>query len=80
MDRLGCGVSGHRGAGPAVPDNRAAGPGPVVNLACTACQYVYQPDLADFDTGNTGCPRCGGWTWIAQLDTTSASDGGGGAG
>lgn len=52
--------------------------GPVVKLACTACQYVYQPDLADFDTGNTGCPRCGGWTWIAQLHTTSASGGGGG--
>jgi hypothetical protein len=40
---------------------------PVVQLACTACQLVYEPDLADFGTGNTGCPRCGGWTWIAQL-------------
>jgi hypothetical protein len=43
---------------------------PVVRLACTACQLVYEPDLASFNTGNTGCPRCGGWTWIAQLDTT----------
>jgi hypothetical protein len=40
---------------------------PVVRLACTACQLVYEPDLVDFGTGNTGCPRCGGWTWIAQL-------------
>jgi hypothetical protein len=40
---------------------------PVVRLACTACQLVYEPDPADFGTGNTGCPRCGGWTWIAQL-------------
>jgi hypothetical protein len=40
---------------------------PVVRLACTACQLVYEPDPADFDTGNTGCPRCGGWSWIAQL-------------
>ena len=39
-----------------------------VTLACTACQHVYTPDLADFDTGLTGCPTCGGWTWIAELD------------
>ena len=39
----------------------------VVVLACTACQLVYEPNLAAFDTGNTGCPRCGGWTWIAYL-------------
>lgn len=40
---------------------------PVVKLACTACQLVYEPDPAAFGTGDTGCPRCGGWTWIAQL-------------
>jgi hypothetical protein len=45
----------------------AVPPRPVVRLACTACQLVYEPDFAAFDTGNTGCPRCGGWTWIAQL-------------
>ena len=50
---------------------------PVVSLACTSCQLVYVPDLADFSAGNTGCPRCGGWTWIAQLGT--AGDGGGGS-
>jgi hypothetical protein len=42
-------------------------PLPVVKLACTACQLVYTPDPADFGTGNTGCPRCGGWTWIAEM-------------
>lgn len=41
----------------------------VVALACTACQWVYQPDRAAFESGRTGCPRCGGWTWIAQLGT-----------
>jgi len=40
-----------------------------VKLACTTCQLVYRPDFADFSTWNTGCPRCGGWTWIAQLDS-----------
>ncbi|PZS37495.1 MAG: hypothetical protein DLM62_18945 [Pseudonocardiales bacterium] len=40
---------------------------PVIVLACTACQLVYTPDPAAFGTGNTGCPRCGGWTWIAEL-------------
>jgi len=43
-------------------------PVPKVTLACTACQHVYTPNLADFDTGLTGCPLCGGWTWIAELD------------
>jgi hypothetical protein len=42
---------------------------PVVVLACTACRWVYQPDRAAFESGMTGCPRCGGWTWIAQLGT-----------
>jgi hypothetical protein len=50
----------------------------VVRLACTACQLVWEPDLAAFGTGNTGCPRCGGWTWIAQLGTASGDISGGG--
>jgi hypothetical protein len=49
---------------------------PVVRLACTACQLVWEPDLADFGTGTTGCPRCSGWTWIAQLGTTPGDCGG----
>jgi hypothetical protein len=49
---------------------------PVVRLACTACQLVYEPDPAAFGTGNTGCPRCGGWTWIAQLGAHTAGLGG----
>lgn len=49
---------------------------PVVKLACTACQLVYRPDPADFEDGRTGCPRCGGWTWIAELVTGVNSGGG----
>lgn len=48
---------------------------PVVSLACTACQLVYEPDQADFASGNTGCPRCGGWTSIAQLGTGEVGGG-----
>lgn len=48
-------------------------PLPVVMLACTTCRLVYEPELADFESGNTGCPRCGGWTWIAQLGTAEWS-------
>jgi hypothetical protein len=48
----------------------------VVKLACTACQLVWEPDLADFGTGRTGCPRCHGWTWIAHLDNPPADVGG----
>ena len=51
-------------------------PVPVLRLACTACQLVYEPDLADFGNGNTGCPQCGGWTWIAQLNTSPTDLGG----
>lgn len=40
---------------------------PVITLACTSCQLVYTPDPAAFGGGNTGCPRCGGWTWVAEL-------------
>jgi hypothetical protein len=47
----------------------------VVQLACVGCQHAYEPDLADFETGHTGCPRCGGWTWIAELGTAGAQVG-----
>lgn len=47
---------------------------PVLALVCTACQLVYEPDLAAFESGMTGCPRCGGWTWIAQLGTAEGGD------
>jgi ribosomal protein S27AE len=38
-----------------------------VVLACTSCEHVYEPDLDTFDGGETGCPRCGDWTFIAEL-------------
>lgn len=38
-----------------------------VVLACDTCQHVWEPTLQDFGTGNTGCPLCGGWTWIVEL-------------
>lgn len=38
-----------------------------VVLACDTCQHTWEPDPDDFDTGQTGCPRCGGWTWLAEL-------------
>jgi hypothetical protein len=52
---------------------RLPGAAPVVKLACTTCQHVYERDLAHFQTGDTGCPRCGGWTWIAQLGSAEWS-------
>jgi hypothetical protein len=50
---------------------------PVVQLACTGSELVYQPDLNAFESGMTGCPRCGGWTWIAQLGPAEVDAGGG---
>jgi hypothetical protein len=36
-------------------------------LACGSCEWVYEPTEADFGHGNTGCPKCGGWTMIGEL-------------
>ena len=66
--RASCAVSGRR-------ERRVTDPLPTVVLACTACQLVYQPDLSAFESGRTGCPRCGGWTWIAQLGADEAGGG-----
>jgi hypothetical protein len=49
--------------------HQAATDAAVLWLACSACQLVYQPDPTAFTTGSTGCPRCSGWTWTAQLTT-----------
>jgi hypothetical protein len=67
-----------QGSDEAVVTHRAALGVPVVLLACTACQLMWEPELAAFSTGNTGCPRCSGWTWIAQLGTAPADISGGG--
>ena len=49
-------------------DSEVAG---VVVLVCTACQHTWEPDLLDptdrFEAASTGCPLCGGWTWIGQI-------------
>lgn len=55
-------------------DAQSATDAPVAQLACTACEVVYQPDRAAFESGTTGCPRCGGWTWVAQFG--AGQDGG----
>ena len=49
------------------PMSRLGGPMGGVVLVCSACRHVYEPDLLDWESGNTGCRRCGGWTWIAEL-------------
>ena len=44
---------------------------PSVVLVCTACQHIWEPDLLDpadrVEAASTGCPLCGGWTWIGQI-------------
>jgi hypothetical protein len=74
------GMTAQHDAEPPSGDNGIRGtmrrPVPVLRLACMACQLVYEPDLADFGNGNTGCPQCGGWTWIAQLGTGPSDMGG----
>ena len=36
-----------------------------VILGCMTCERTYEPTIADFASGQTGCPICGGWTFIA---------------
>lgn len=37
-----------------------------VQLGCTTCQHMWSPTGDCWQTGTTGCPRCGGWTFIAS--------------
>jgi hypothetical protein len=75
------GMTAHPGPEPpsgqdGIPIGAVPRPVPLLRLACTACQLVYEPEVADFGNGNTGCPQCGGWTWIAQLPTSPTDMGG----
>jgi hypothetical protein len=38
-----------------------------VVLACGACQHAYEPLGESWQVGDVCCPRCGGWTMIAQI-------------
>ena len=48
-------------------------PGPAavrLVLICHSCQDAWEPDLSDpalLSTGETGCRRCGGWTWLGEI-------------
>jgi Zn-finger nucleic acid-binding protein len=38
-------------------------------LVCTACRHAFAPAAEQWaDLTVTGCPRCGGWTWLASTD------------
>ncbi len=39
-------------------------------LICHSCEHAWEPDLTDpgeLDGSETGCPRCGGWTWLGEI-------------
>ncbi len=41
-----------------------------VVLVCQSCQDAWEPDLtepANLDGAQTGCRRCGGWTWLGEV-------------
>jgi len=60
-------------AGAPVPRVTALRPGPVavrLVLICHSCQDAWEPDLSDpasLSAGVTGCRRCGGWMWLAEI-------------
>lgn len=42
-----------------------------VVLICSSCELAWEPDLLAVDEQaaamSSGCPRCGGWTWLGEL-------------
>ena len=43
---------------------------PRVVLICQSCQDAWEPDLTEpvvLDAVQTGCRRCGGWTWMGEV-------------
>ena len=57
----------------------AAEPPLQVVLTCgdRECQHTFEPDLVAFATGRLACPRCGGWTFHAELADPEAPAPGG---
>lgn len=48
---------------------------PTPVLGCTGCQHLFIPTaVAWSDLASTGCPRCGGWTWLASLSDPAMPD------
>jgi hypothetical protein len=43
-----------------------------VVLLCTSCQHVFKPDLL-VQLSQTGCERCGGWTWIVETSAAATA-------
>ena len=37
-------------------------------LVCCGCEHAWEPDLTEpGELSGTGCPRCGGWTWLGEI-------------
>lgn len=48
-----------------------------VVVCCTPCQRAWKPDPRGWpEPVATGCPDCGGWTWIGELGASAAAGGG----
>lgn len=63
-DRWWCVVSGREGT----PTARYL-------LVCHSCQDAWEPDVTDpvlLSAGETGCRRCGGWTWLGEITEPAA--------
>jgi hypothetical protein len=46
---------------------------PEVTLGCNTCQHLWQPSFEDWESGRTGCPRCGGWTFLVSVGPATPS-------
>lgn len=48
------------------------GAGSAVLLVCTECDHAWEVSSGEVvgesaAAGSTGCPLCGGWTWVGEL-------------
>lgn len=39
----------------------------VLTCGSSACQHTFEPDPVAFTAARLACPRCGGWTFAAEL-------------
>ncbi len=55
---------------PRATTDRAGRSGPRMVLICHSCQDAWELDPTEpteLPSSQTGCPRCGGWTWLGEI-------------
>lgn len=62
---------------PAPAHGSAAAPVRRFVVICHGCQDAWEPDLDHLGPGEltgSGCRRCGGWTWLGEVDAAESAE------